>query len=266
MVGTRTCWGEPSLHPRETYAKELIRANEVLRNRVEEQNTLLEAAAHDLKNPFFGIRALAELVLENEGLSPAVERKVTLIRQSAVEALNHIDDLLRLAAEAAEQKHALSTVDAGALAQRVTDGFEPQAERKGQDLRCTVAASGDCVVQGDRARLREALSNLVSNALKYSPPDTRIDVDVERDGDAVRMAVTDQGPGLSDEEQGRLFLPFHRLSPQPTGDESASGLGLYLVWQIMEQHDGQVEVESTPGEGSTFALVLPAAPGDAAEA
>lgn len=239
------------------YARELARTNETLRDEVENKTALLEAAAHDLKNPFFGIQALAEIVLETESLSPQSERKLRLIRQSADDALNVINDLMRSAAEAHTGRANFTVLDAGRLVEWVVQGFQPQAEGKGQRLRCEVDDSASCLVEGDRPRLREAVSNLVSNALKYSPPAQSIDVVVDRHGDQVRIAVTDEGPGLSEKDQARMFAPFQRLSPDPTGGESASGLGLYRVQQLVELHRGRIEVDSAVGQGSTFSIVLP---------
>jgi signal transduction histidine kinase len=249
-------------HQLETYNRELIQTNKQLRRAIEEKSELLGVAAHDLKNPLFGIRALSEIVLENEALSDKGGRKVNLIRESADESLHLIDELLASAAGSAQAQLDAEPVDLGALAQWVVHGFEPQAERKEQRLQCSVAAD-ECVVEGDKRRLREALSNLVSNAVKYSPPGEPIDVFVERASDVVTVAVVDAGPGLSVQDQRRMFAPFQRLTPSPTGGESSSGLGLYIVKQVVELHEGQVTVESALGEGSTFTLSFPAVEVDA---
>jgi signal transduction histidine kinase len=240
------------------HARGLVRTNQALRETVDENTTLLQTVVHDLKNPLFGIWALSEVVLESGALSQEAEHKIRLIHQSAADGQDRIDDLLSSAAEMHETGRNASIVDMGAVVQRVVHRFEAQAEWKRQQLHCSVEVSAPCLVDGDRRELQDALSNLLSNALKYSPPEARIDVILERTGDNVRIAIVDEGPGLSDEEQQCLFAPFQRLSPNPTGGESASGLGLYLVKQIVDRHHGRVDVDSSPGEGSTFTLVLPA--------
>jgi signal transduction histidine kinase len=251
-------------HQVEAYNRELVRTNQVLRRTVEEKSQLLGMAAHDLKNPLFGIRALSEIVLESGELSARNERKVELIRASAHETLGLIDDLLATAASSAAGERERRPVDVATLTKWVEQSFQPQAERKGQTLRCAVPAETPCVVEGDKGKLREALGNLVSNALKYSPPDETVTVAVRRGDDTVRVSVQDDGPGLSEADQKRMFAPFQRLTPEPTGDEGSSGLGLYIVKQIARMHDGRVEVDTAPGEGSTFTLVLPAASVEAA--
>lgn len=245
----------------ETYNQELLRANEALRETVEEKSKLLGMAAHDLKNPLFGIRALAEIVLESDELSDKHTRKLNLIRESADDTLHLIDDLLRTAASSVQSEAEVRPVDVAALAQWVVRSFEPHAERKGQALRCA-ASSDDCVVAGDKKKLQEAIDNLVSNALKYSPPGETVVVCVDRQDGAVRVSVEDAGPGLSKADQQRMFAPFQRLTPKPTGEEGSSGLGLYIVKRIAEGHDGHVEVDTALGEGSTFSLVLPSASAD----
>jgi signal transduction histidine kinase len=113
---------------------------------------------------------------------------------------------------------------------------------------------------GDHDRLREAVDNLVSNAIKYSPPGAGIDISLDRDDGHASIKVRDRGPGLSPEDMGRLFGRFQRLSAKPTGGESSTGLGLSITKQIVDLHGGTIKVSSDgPGTGSTFEIVLPAA-------
>lgn len=240
----------------ETYNQELLRTIKTLRQTIEEKSRILGMAAHDLKNPIFGIRALSEIVLETEALSPKGERKLNLIRESAEETLHLIDGLLSSASASETTKREHQPVDVAALLPWIVQGFEPQAERKNQTLHCTVP-DGVCVVRGDRYKLREAVNNLISNALKYSPAGSDVTVVLERTQGEVHVAVADAGPGLSNRDKQRMFVPFQRLSAKPTGGEGSSGLGLYIVKQIVESHGGAIDVESSPGAGSTFVLRFP---------
>lgn len=257
VLETKTSEVEAQRQQLETYNQELLRTNEALRETVEEKSKLLGMAAHDLKNPLFGIRALSEIVLESDELSAKHRRKLNLIRGSADETLRLIDDLLTTAASAVQSEAQTEPVDVAALAQWVVRSFAPHAERKEQALDCTVATEAPCVVEGHKKKLREAIDNLVSNALKYSPPGETVVVRVTRRDGAVWVSVEDAGPGLSEADQKRMFAPFQRLTPEPTGEEGSSGLGLYIVKRIAETYDGRVEVETSLGEGSTFSLVLP---------
>ncbi len=257
-VAERTREGQRRKRQLEVYNRELLRTNEALRQTIEEKSRLLGMAAHDLKNPLFGIRALSEIVLETGGLPEKTERKLTLIRDSADDTLRLIEDLLTTAATSEQTERAHQEVDLAALAQWVVRSFDPQADRKDQTLSCDVQTDAPCVVEGDKRKLREAVANLVSNALKYSPPGAEVEVHVDRGDDQVQVAVVDSGPGLSETDQQRLFAPFQRLSAEPTGGEGSSGLGLYIVKQIIDMHEGTVDVVTELGEGSTFTLLLPA--------
>src|SRR5215470_13812847 len=111
----------------------------------------------------------------------------------------------------------------------------------------------------DTDRIREAIDNLVSNAIKYSPIGGKIGVTVTHEEDTTVIRVADEGAGLSPEDLGRLFGRFQRLSAKPTAGESSTGLGLSIVKRIIDMHGGHVTAQSPgPGQGSTFTVTLPA--------
>lgn len=238
------------------YNAELIRSNKMLQETMDEKSKVLGVAAHDLKNSVFGIRALTEIMLEEDPATEGMARRLSLVHNSAEEAMELISNLLSSAASSVHGQLDKHVVDAGAMTEVIAHSFAEQAKRKGQTITCTMSAS-DIFVEGDEDRLREAINNLVSNAVKYAPLDSRIRLNVTATESDVYIAVSDEGPGLSDHEQKGLFTPFKRLSPEPTGNEGSSGLGLYIVKQIVERHDGAIKVNSTKGEGSTFTLILP---------
>lgn len=256
VIERRTAEVKEQARQLEVFNMELVRSNEVLQETVEEKSKLLGVAAHDLKNPLFGIRALSEVLLERGDINENVHRKLDLIRSSADETLTLINDLLASAASSAQARAEMEVLDAAALAEWVAHSFQHQADRKEQRLTCSVPST-PCIVEADKRKLREAMNNLISNAIKYSPHGAPILVRVECSENEIYFSVEDQGPGLSAEDQQRLFTPFQRLTPEPTGDEGSSGLGLYIVKQIAELHDGDVNVETEVNEGSTFTLVLP---------
>jgi signal transduction histidine kinase len=124
-------------------------------------------------------------------------------------------------------------------------------------LRCRYAADLP-EAYGDVGAVTQILDNILSNAIKYSPPFTHVDVLVtSRDG-AVLMEVQDQGPGFSSEDMQRLYQKFARLSAQPTAGESSTGLGLSIVKKLVEAMNGTVRCESQSGEGARFTITLPA--------
>jgi signal transduction histidine kinase len=147
-------------------------------------------------------------------------------------------------------------VNVVALAAEQCAANQPLAVKKNQTL--TFAAPEQLSVSCDADRLREAIDNLVSNAIKYSPQHSTIRVSVNRDTECVTISVADEGPGLPPEDMARLFGRFQRLSAKPTAGESSTGLGLSIVKRIANLHGGSVVAESSgPGSGTTFAIRLP---------
>ena len=112
-------------------------------------------------------------------------------------------------------------------------------------------------MQGDAQRLYQVVSNLVSNAIKYTQPGGEVAVNLKIKDDQVRLDVRDTGPGISPEAQARIFERFYR-APSVAADDRGTGLGLAIVKSIVEQHGGRVWVTSAIGQGSTFSLALPA--------
>lgn len=214
---------------------------------------------HRLKTPLLGIRQLSELLPRTESLSADGQRKVEILRRAAAEALGTVDDLL-VPPPAKLARRTDETVDLGELVREVVARLRPHAEYKWQTVHLAIPAAA-CRVEGDPIGLREAVENLVGNALKYSPVGTRVAVRVGRADGVVQFTVSDEGPGLSLTDQERLFKRFQRLQPRPTGGEASSGLGLYLTKQVVEAHGGAIGVVTAPGKGSTFGVVLPEASG-----
>jgi signal transduction histidine kinase len=147
-------------------------------------------------------------------------------------------------------------VDIAMLVEEVAEANRPLAARKEQTI--TVAAPRNNAASCDVDRIREAIDNLVSNAVKYSPIGGTIDLLVRPDGGGIVVEVRDQGAGLSPEDMSRLFGRFQRLSAKPTAGETSTGLGLSIVKRIVDLHGGQVTVDSAgPGTGATFKMTLP---------
>jgi signal transduction histidine kinase len=136
------------------------------------------------------------------------------------------------------------------------ENFLPRAVAKQQQLQFK-NESGPVTITTDPGVLVQVLENLVSNAIKYSPPQKEIMVRLARSGSAIRCAVEDQGPGLTAEDQKRLFGKFARLSAKPTAGEHATGLGLSIVKRMVEAMNGRVWCESEAGKGAAFVVELP---------
>ncbi len=249
---------------------ELSRANQRLaaqRTSLRRANSfkseMLGTVAHDLKNPLGVILGRTEILQDLIAFEqPPVEKmqqQLQHIRDCARRLTSMVDDLMVDAMnDALDIAVRREPIDLAALAAEVVAANRPLAERKRQKI--GLAGLPSLVVDGDQERLREAIENLVGNAIKYSAVGGTIEVGVSRDGEHAVCAVRDDGPGLSPEDIGRVFGRFQRLSAKPTGGESSTGLGLSIVKRIAELHEGQARAQSLgPGRGAVFSLHVPIA-------
>jgi signal transduction histidine kinase/CheY-like chemotaxis protein len=225
------------------------------------KSEILGTVAHDLKNPLAVILGRTEILKELIGsagaLNDNIETTIGHIRDAANRLTEMVDDLVSDAmADALDITIRREPVDISVLVQEVADANRPLATRKQQTI--AVSAPPNQAAMCDSDRIREAIDNLVSNAVKYSPIGGAIDLLVGRAGDGIMVQVRDQGAGLSPEDISRLFGRFQRLSAKPTAGETSTGLGLSIVKRIIDLHNGQVTVESAgPGKGATFKMSLP---------
>jgi signal transduction histidine kinase/DNA-binding NarL/FixJ family response regulator len=224
------------------------------------KNEILGTVAHDLKNPLGVILGRTEMLTELIGASASKESiaaQVAHIRDATRRLTAMVDHLISDAmADAFDISIRREPVDVAALVTEVAEANQPLAVNKQQAI--TVSAPLDHVTMCDSDRMREAIDNLVSNAIKYSPIGGKIALLVSRDAGNTVIRVTDEGSGLSPEDLGRLFGRFQRLSAKPTAGESSTGLGLSIVKRIIDMHGGSVTADSAgPGQGATFTIMLP---------
>jgi len=225
------------------------------------KNEILGTVAHDLKNPLGVILGRTEMLTElisTAASKESVTAQIDHIRDATRRLTTMVDHLISDAmADAFDITIRREPVDIAALVNEVAEANQPLAVNKQQAI--AVSAPPNIVTMCDTDRIREAIDNLVSNAIKYSPIGGRISVTVSHEDDNTIIRVADQGAGLSPEDLGRLFGRFQRLSAKPTAGESSTGLGLSIVKRIIDMHGGDVTAESAgPNKGSTFTIVLPA--------
>ncbi len=230
-------------------------ANSLARQQ-ENQLTFLAGVAHELRNPLSALKLSTALAAPGRGeLTPErMQRTLGLVRRQVARLDRMVGDLLDATRiEAGKLELQLEERDARVLAREVVELY--QASDPSHPLHLTLPEEA-VPLRADPARVEQVLSNLVSNALKYSPAGTRVDVAVWSQGEEVLFSVTDLGIGLSAEEKRHLFAPFRRSS---NARERAPGvgLGLSVSRRIVEAHGGRIEVDSQPGRGSTFRVRLP---------
>jgi signal transduction histidine kinase len=225
------------------------------------KSEILGTVAHDLKNPLGVIlgrtEILKEMVAGAGALDQKVEAQIANIRDAANRLTQMVDDLVADAmADALDITIRREPVDIAVLVQEVAEANRPLAARKDQTI--AVVAPPDHAAVCDSDRIREAIDNLVSNAIKYSPIGGTIDLLVAQEDSGIVVQVRDQGAGLSPEDISRLFGRFQRLSAKPTAGETSTGLGLSIVKRIVDLHGGRVTVQSAgQGKGATFKMTLP---------
>jgi signal transduction histidine kinase len=239
---------------------ELAASNERLTHLNNEKNEFLGIAAHDLKNPLSVIVGSADLLKMTK--EPV---KIDKIAQLIASAATRMRDLVTnlLDANAIEQGKFVSNIercDLRVLVEQCVDHNQPSATKKGIAIR--VGASEGLWGKADRAATLQILDNLVSNAVKYSPPNTTVHVHALPEADWILVSVRDEGPGINEADQKKLFQKFTRLSARPTGGESSTGLGLSIVKRLAEAMSGSIQCQSVVGFGATFMLRLPVWPKD----
>lgn len=233
------------------------RSEEHARQSEDRMRRFVADASHELRTPLTSIRGFAELTRQRGGaMEPATMKR---IEDEAKRMGLLVDDLLLLARLDQQRPLQYQPVDLLTLAGDAVHDVEAVQPERAISLRI-LPDSGAPVVQGDEARLRQVLGNLVSNALHHTPIEAPVTVSVgTRDGNAV-LEVADTGPGLSDEQKARVFERFYRADSARTRVTGGSGLGLSIVSALVAAHRGEVSVSDTPGGGATFAVELPLIP------
>ena len=217
--------------------------------------------SHELRTPLTALRSVGEVALRGNHDAEGYREVIGSMLEEVDRLTRLTDELLALArADAGEAKLRKEPLELGALAREVAGHLSVLAEEKQQRLEVEAAP---VALEADRTVLRQALVNLVVNAIKYSPERTRIRLRAGRRDDAAFVEVKDEGPGVAPEHRERLFERFYRVDKSRSREMGGTGLGLALVKWSAEAHGGRVELETEVGYGSTFRIVLPAAsPGE----
>lgn len=214
--------------------------------------------SHELKTPVGALSLLAEAVQAADGdteraRSFAARMQIEVRRLTAM--LSDLVELSRVQDDAPLQNSKPVLVDT--IIAEAVDGTQITAEQR----QIKVVVSGDVAVGkifGDESQLVAALRNLISNAIKYSPVGSKVGIGAKRINEFVEISVTDQGPGISEENQHRVFERFYRVDPARSRETGGTGLGLAIVKHVCANHGGDCFVWSREGEGSTFTLRFPA--------
>lgn len=226
------------------------------------QRRFVADASHELRAPLTVLHTRAQLLSArlHSGNTDAAVKDADALIEDARALSSLVDDLLASATMTAGPSEGVR-VDLGALGHAVCASMAPYAESNGITLTCEVAGQGGLDVLGTEAALRRSLTALVDNAIAHGREGGTVRVTVRRDGQQVIVSVADDGVGIDDAAMATLFNRFsHGDSHTNRGDRPSYGIGLALVREIAHTHGGAVSVTSSPGQGATFSIALPAAP------
>ncbi|CAB3680649.1 Adaptive-response sensory-kinase SasA [Achromobacter deleyi] len=231
-----------------------------IRHAERQREETLRFISHDMRAPQSSILALVEMTQEN-GVAPGKDETLTRIAALANRTLHLVDDFVHLTRAESMAINAVE-LDLGSLLQDGVDEFWASAHKRGIELvvRTPLPAA---YVRGDQTLLMRALCNLIDNAIKYSPAQTRIECGIDAAPGYWRASVRDHGQGIAPQDLARLFEPFARVGVDTKADVGGAGLGLAFVRTVAQRHGGEVEVTSELGTGSVFTLQLPMAPDEA---
>jgi signal transduction histidine kinase len=221
-----------------------------------QKNELIGIAAHDLNNPLSAIMGFTSLIIDSKESNESINiddviKYLKLILQSSESMHRIITDLLDVnkieSGGITVRNERLRLTD---VAEKVIDNYKEISRKKNINLHFTT--SDVDYLTADKHLMKQVLENLVSNAIKYSPHGKTVATRIAVSDNTVRFEVQDDGPGISEEDQSKLFRKFTRLQARPTGGEDSNGLGLWIVKKLVEAMSGSVWCESRIDKGSTF--------------
>ena len=211
-------------------------------------------ASHELRTPLTSVRGYAEMLRRGAQESPedaSVARR--RIEEESMRMSLMVDDMLVLARLGQGRPLEQAPVDLQSIARDAVADAHAVAPKRS----ITLDAPAPVVVTGDDTRLRQAMGNLIRNALVHTPSESPIEVALETHDGLATMSVVDHGPGLKPDDAGRVFEAFYRADPSRSRDSGGVGLGLSIVAAVVDAHGGSVKVTETPGGGATFEVELP---------
>lgn len=238
--------------------RELTKKNAELTKLNELKNQFLGMAAHDLRNPLGNILNFAEF-LESEKDSFTTEQTefICHIKNQSSFMLNLVHDLLDISViESGNVNLTLEPIDIVLLVKQTINLNKALADKKRIIVEFNSSLNTLSLLL-DKGKIEQVVTNLLTNALKYSNSDTTIKIKIQEERGNILLSVSDEGQGIPQDELDNLFKPFQKTSAQSTGGEKSVGLGLHIVKRIIEAHNGKIWAESRIERGSTFYVSLP---------
>ncbi|MEI8033811.1 MAG: HAMP domain-containing sensor histidine kinase [Chlorobiaceae bacterium] len=235
---------------------ELRAVNATLLNCHEQKISLFDIVVHDLRNPLNALILLAEFLEQHPDPAavPSIARRISIMGHEMAALLSRFLEMSRIDSGTIQpqpQNFSLPEIVRSLAVQH-----QSSALRKRIHLEVHLP-DGAGEILSDPQFMRVIIDNLISNAVKFSPSDTLVSIELDMNETGAYVSVVDQGPGLTAEDRKRLFQRFERLSARPTGGERSIGLGLSIVKNMVEVLGGHIWVDSEPGKGSAFRVMIP---------
>jgi len=228
-------------------------------NSQQSQRDFVANVSHELKTPLTSIQGFAQAILDDTADTPTARKQAAQIIYDESARMHRLAldllDLARLEAGTADLK--MSAMDVGALLRGVVEKFMPQAVKAGIDLQVNIPDRLPTLI-ADGDRLAQVFTNLIDNALKFTPANGSVTLSAKKAGIGIELSVTDSGIGIESEALTRLFDRFYQVDSSRA--ERGAGLGLAIVKEIVQAHGGKISVRSQVGHGTTFTIQLPFAP------
>ena len=236
-------------------ARDITEQERAVHDALRTRDEFISIAAHELRTPLTTVYArlqLAERRIGHPGYEPdGLRQDLAIVRKGAEKLRSLVDRLMDVSRiRSGRLELDLAPTDIVALARNLAVEL---AQAAGREIVVRGPSSSRDLVRADALRIEEALTNLIENAMKYSPADEPIEVDLADEPTELRVTVSDRGPGIPSSERERIFEPFHRANQHTQG----AGLGLHLAREIVVLHGGSLTVRERDGGGATFALTLP---------
>jgi signal transduction histidine kinase len=223
------------------------------------KNEFIRTATHDLRNPINVIVGYAGMLAEVKAAPPdqlLLQQAVQGIEDSLQKMQNLVTDMLNLVQMEARTTPSMSDIPLVEFLQQCIKDFEPVAQQKGIGLKVS-SPPKEVVIPLDPDRMQRVVDNLMSNAIKYTPEGGQIEIAIQVNAEQAVIRITDTGLGIPKDDIPHLFEPFFRVNATTHRGIEGTGLGLSIVKKVIEQHNGQIDVESVLGEGSVFSITLP---------
>jgi signal transduction histidine kinase len=229
---------------------------ERLETSFESQKQFIQDASHELRTPIATAQTNIEVIEMTKKVSASDYRRLMKVLKQSLERMTQLSDQLLLLADASQERANWQTVDIKSIISEVATEVSARAKMAGISLEVE-PASDEMLVKGDSLRLKQAIFNVIYNAIKYNRPGGIVKISTMAEESRIVVQVKDSGIGISPDDQHHIFDRFYRVDKSRARTQGGSGLGLAIVKKIVDDHGGTISVKSATGVGSTFSLSLP---------